>query len=130
VNSRSDEQLRSPNEVNNTKDCKPEATHHGNPVVPCGLVAWSLFNDTYSFARGNEMLMVHKRGISWRSERDNIFGKQVFPRNFQNGSVIGGGTLDPRIPVSLVELCCWNTGQLSCFGLSVKICLSFLESEV
>jgi hypothetical protein len=112
VNSRSDEQLRSPNEVNNTKDCKPEATHHGNPVVPCGLVAWSLFNDTYSFARGNEMLMVHKRGISWRSERDNIFGKQVFPRNFQNGSVIGGGTLDPRIPVSLVELCYQNTCSL------------------
>jgi hypothetical protein len=112
VNSRSDEQLRSPNEVNNTKDCKPEATHHGNPVVPCGLVAWSLFNDTYSFARGNEVLRVHKRGISWRSERDNIFGKQVFPRNFQNGSVIGGGTLDPRIPVSLVELCYQNTCSL------------------
>ncbi|RLN35501.1 ALA-interacting subunit 5-like [Panicum miliaceum] len=98
VTSRSDKQLRSPNEVSNTKSCKPEATEHGSPIVPCGLVAWSLFNDTYSFARGNEVLMVQKRGISWRSEREGIFGKQVYPRNFQNGTLIGGGTLDPRIP--------------------------------
>ena len=104
MTSRSDKQLRSPNEINNTESCKPEATEHGSPVVPCGLVAWSLFNDTYSFARGNEVLMVHKRGISWRSEREDIFGKQVFPRNFQNGTLIGGGTLDPRIPVSSVGL--------------------------
>uniref|UniRef100_K3ZUR4 ALA-interacting subunit n=1 Tax=Setaria italica TaxID=4555 RepID=K3ZUR4_SETIT len=98
VTSRNDKQLRSPEEVNTTQYCKPEATHHGNPVVPCGLVAWSLFNDTYSFTRGNEVLMVNKRGISWRSERGDIFGKRVFPRNFQNGTLIGGGTLDPRIP--------------------------------
>ncbi|CAN6198921.1 unnamed protein product [Urochloa humidicola] len=103
VKSRNDKQLRSPEEVNNTQYCKPEANHHGNPVVPCGLVAWSLFNDTYSFARGNEALMVHKRGISWRSEREDIFGNRVFPRNFQNGALIGGGTLDPRIPLSRQE---------------------------
>ncbi|CAL5086845.1 unnamed protein product [Urochloa decumbens] len=103
VKSRNDKQLRSPEEVNNTQYCKPEATHHGNPVVPCGLVAWSLFNDTYSFTRGNEALMVHKRGISWRSEREDIFGNRVFPRNFQNGALIGGGTLDPRIPLSRQE---------------------------
>ncbi|KAJ1290819.1 hypothetical protein BS78_02G272300 [Paspalum vaginatum] len=100
VKSRNNMQLRNPKEVNNTQYCKPEATEHGSPIVPCGLVAWSLFNDTYSFARGNEALIVNKRGISWRSEREVIFGNRVFPKNFQNGSLIGGGTLDPNIPLS------------------------------
>lgn len=100
VKSRNDRQLSDPKEVNNTQYCKPEATEHGSPVVPCGLVAWSLFNDTYRFARGNEALIVNKRGISWRSEREVIFGNRVFPSNFQNGPLIGGGTLDPTIPLS------------------------------
>ena len=69
--------------------------------------------------------MVHKRGISWRSEREDIFGKQVFPRNFQNGTLIGGGTLDPRIPVSSVVLITRTGELLSYFGLSVKTSLIF-----
>ena len=103
-----------------TKTCSPEATANGGgPIVPCGLVAWSLFNDTYSFARGNKALRVHKRGISWRSEREHIFGKQVFPRNFQKGALIGGGALDPRIPVSTSGACYWKAGLL----LSIIYCL-------
>ncbi|XP_062199843.1 ALA-interacting subunit 5-like isoform X2 [Phragmites australis] len=103
VKSRSNNQLRDPKMVSDTKSCKPEATESGNPIVPCGLVAWSLFNDTYSFARGNEMLMVNKKGISWRSEREHIFGKHVYPKNFQNGTLIGGGRLDPSKPLSKQE---------------------------
>ncbi|KAL6601425.1 hypothetical protein ACP70R_044645 [Stipagrostis hirtigluma subsp. patula] len=103
MKSRSDMQLRNPKKVDDTRLCKPEATVHGNPIVPCGLIAWSLFNDTYSFARGDKMLMVNKQGISWRSEREHIFGKHVYPRNFQNGSLIGGGSLDPTKPLSKQE---------------------------
>ena len=119
MKSRNNKQLINPKEANNTQYCKPEATEHGSPVVPCGLVAWSLFNDTYSFARGNKALRVHKRGISWRSEREHIFGKQVFPRNFQKGALIGGGTLDPGIPVSTSGACYWKAGLL----LSIIYCL-------
>ncbi|VAI21702.1 unnamed protein product [Triticum turgidum subsp. durum] len=108
-------QLSDPKEEANAdiKDCKPEAyAGKGIPVVPCGLVAWSLFNDTYSFARrprraggigGGEALRVIKSGISWRSERERLFGKHVYPKNFQNGSLVGGGRLDPRKPLSEQE---------------------------
>jgi hypothetical protein len=72
-------------------------------------VAWSLFNDTCSFARGNETLAVNKRGISWRSERDHLFSKHVYPRNFQSGGLIGCGTLDPSKPVSSSGTCSWNS---------------------
>ncbi|PUZ71955.1 hypothetical protein GQ55_2G355400 [Panicum hallii var. hallii] len=101
--SRNIRQLRDPKSANDTRRCKPEATANGSPIVPCGLVAWSLFNDTYSFARRNETLAVNKRGISWRSERDHLFGKHVYPRNFQSGGLIGGGTLDPSKPLSEQE---------------------------
>ena len=84
-----------------TKTCSPEATANGGgPIVPCGLVAWSLFNDTYCFARGNETLAVNRQGISWRSDRGHLFGNRVYPRNFQIGALVGGGTLDPNKSVS------------------------------
>uniref|UniRef100_A0ACD5XVT3 Uncharacterized protein n=1 Tax=Avena sativa TaxID=4498 RepID=A0ACD5XVT3_AVESA len=109
--SRSDAQLQDPKQAAaSTEFCKPEAySSKGSPIVPCGLVAWSLFNDTYSFARrrrrgGNtEALTVIKSGISWRSDRERLFGKQVFPKNFQNGSLVGGGQLDPTKPLSEQE---------------------------
>ena len=96
MKSRNDKQLINPKEANNTQYCKPEATEHGSPVVPCGLVAWSLFNDTYGFARRNETLAVNRQGISWRSDRGHLFGNRVYPRNFQIGALVGGGTLDPN----------------------------------
>ncbi|KAI3669802.1 hypothetical protein L6452_41219 [Arctium lappa] len=68
------------------------------------LVAWSLFNDTYSFSTGsNQQLPVHKRHISWKSDREDKFGSDVFPKNFQNGSLIGGGRLNESKPLSEQE---------------------------
>ncbi|KAG4946874.1 hypothetical protein JHK87_042881 [Glycine soja] len=48
---------------------------HDLPIVPCGLMAWSLFNDTYTFSRSSSEL--------------------------KNGTFIGGGKLDPSIPLLL-----------------------------
>ncbi|GMH07951.1 hypothetical protein Nepgr_009791 [Nepenthes gracilis] len=94
VKSRSDEQLRDNHSASEVSSCKPEDTANGNPIVPCGLIAWSLFNDTYSFAINNRNLTVNKKGISWKSDRDHKFGKDVYPKNFQNGTLIGGAHLN------------------------------------
>lgn len=101
MKSRQDGQLRSPKDEHDVKSCTPEDTIGGEPIVPCGLIAWSLFNDTYDFTRNNQKLPVNKKGISWKSDRDSKFGKNVFPKNFQKGSPIGGKSLDQEIPVSL-----------------------------
>lgn len=101
VKSRSDKQLLYGLKYNGTSYCKPEDSNNGLPIVPCGLIAWSLFNDTYSFSRGTSALKVNRKNISWKSDRDHKFGKEVYPFNFQNGSLIGGGNLDPNIPVSI-----------------------------
>ncbi|XP_010537817.1 PREDICTED: putative ALA-interacting subunit 4 isoform X2 [Tarenaya hassleriana] len=103
VKSRSDAQLRDPNHLNDVSSCAPEDIAFGEPIVPCGLVAWSLFNDTYDFTKNHQHLPVNKKGISWKSDREKKFGKDVFPKNFQKGSLIGGGSLNPNIPLSEQE---------------------------
>ncbi|XP_015076787.1 ALA-interacting subunit 3-like [Solanum pennellii] len=98
VKSRSDQQLKSASRRDDTGTCDPEDRVNGLPIVPCGLIAWSLFNDTYNFSivnnnNNNKRLDVNKNGIAWKSDRDHKFGKDVFPSNFQNGTLIGGGKL-------------------------------------
>ena len=101
VKSRSDQQLRSAKSENDTDDCKPEESANGSSIVPCGLIAWSLFNDTYSFSVNNSPLQLNKKDISWKSDREHKFGKDVYPKNFQNGTLKGGASLNESIPVSL-----------------------------
>ncbi|KAJ4841083.1 putative ALA-interacting subunit 2 [Turnera subulata] len=100
VKSRSDKQLLRGLEYTDSSSCKPEESNNGLPVVPCGLIAWSLFNDTYQFVRNSAKLRINRKNISWKSDREHKFGKHVYPLNFQNGSLIGGGQLDPSIPLS------------------------------
>ncbi|XP_050234865.1 putative ALA-interacting subunit 2 [Mercurialis annua] len=100
VKSRSDQQLLHGLMYNDTSSCKPEESDNGLPIVPCGLIAWSLFNDTYTFIKGTEELRVNRKNIAWKSDREHKFGKQVYPFNFQNGTLIGGGNLDLHIPLS------------------------------
>ncbi|XP_059440413.1 putative ALA-interacting subunit 2 [Corylus avellana] len=100
VKNRNDQQLLHGLKYNDSSSCKPEQSSNGLPVVPCGLIAWSLFNDTYKFIRGRSELKVNRKNIAWKSDRDHKFGKHVYPFNFQNGTLIGGGRLDPSIPLS------------------------------
>ncbi|XP_042509885.1 ALA-interacting subunit 3 [Macadamia integrifolia] len=93
VKSRNDAQLMDKKNADTTTGCDPEATVNGSAIVPCGLIAWSLFNDTYSFSLKNRQLQVNKTGISWKSDRDHKFGSNVYPKNFQKGPLKGGKTL-------------------------------------
>ncbi|RZC74920.1 hypothetical protein C5167_050399 [Papaver somniferum] len=104
VKSRSDKQLRSKAYERDTSTCDPEGTlPHDIPIVPCGLIAWSLFNDTYGFFVDNQSIDVSKKNIAWKSDKDKKFGKDVFPKNFQSGSLIGGAKLNKSIPLSEQE---------------------------
>ncbi|GFS36168.1 ALA-interacting subunit 1 [Actinidia rufa] len=106
VKSRSDKQLRSKANEFETKDCSPEATvlvsNKEMPIVPCGLIAWSMFNDTYGFSLNDKAIQVNKKGIAWKSDREYKFGSDVYPKKFQSG-VIGGAKLDENIPLSQQE---------------------------
>ncbi|XP_009389166.2 ALA-interacting subunit 5 isoform X1 [Musa acuminata AAA Group] len=104
VKSRSDKQLRSKASEKVTTNCAPEATtSDGSVIVPCGLIAWSLFNDTYSFAIDSKTIEVNKKNIAWQSDKEHKFGNNVYPKNFQMGGLIGGAKLNASIPLSEQE---------------------------
>lgn len=101
MKSRNDEQYRSPSESEHTGNCEPEARNSaGQPIVPCGLVAWSMFNDTYTLTRNDVALPVNKKDIAWNSDKSHKFGGNVYPKNFQSKGLIGGAKLNETIPVS------------------------------
>ncbi|KAL5217998.1 hypothetical protein ABZP36_018682 [Zizania latifolia] len=108
VKSRSDKQLRYKNAVHVTKDCHFEGnTDDGAPIVSCGLIAWSMFNDTFAIS-------VNKKTIE--SDRNNKFGSDIYPTNFQKGSLIGGAKLNESIPLSEQDLIVWmRTAALPTF---------------
>lgn len=110
VKSRSDKQLLNgySTSSSDTDSCKPEQLLGGNdsfPIFPCGLIAWSLFNDTYNISASGQQLTINKKGISWKSDREHKFGNFTplyFPNNLprdQNGSLIGGASLDADKPL-------------------------------
>ncbi|XP_022143384.1 ALA-interacting subunit 5-like [Momordica charantia] len=104
VKSRSDTQLRSRAAEADTKTCAPESTiGNGAPIVPCGLIAWSLFNDTYGFSMKNKVLDVSKKDIAWKSDQEKKFGSDVYPKNFQTEGLIGGAKLNASLPLSQQE---------------------------
>ncbi|KAK1415702.1 hypothetical protein QVD17_31487 [Tagetes erecta] len=104
VKSRSDKQLRDPDDEDETKSCYPEAnTADDKPIVPCGLIAWSLFNDTYKLSTKNKAITIDKKGIAWKSDIKAKFGSDVYPKNFQKGKLIGGAKLDEKKPLSEQE---------------------------
>eukprot|EP00238_Polyblepharides_amylifera_P011455 CAMPEP_0196576520 /NCGR_PEP_ID=MMETSP1081-20130531/5748_1 /TAXON_ID=36882 /ORGANISM="Pyramimonas amylifera, Strain CCMP720" /LENGTH=380 /DNA_ID=CAMNT_0041895139 /DNA_START=73 /DNA_END=1215 /DNA_ORIENTATION=- len=87
-------------------DCSPQDEQEGTEeeIIPCGLIAWSYFNDTYTFtlkpAGSNiseeqaEPLAVDEKGIAWRSDVNEKFG-HFKAENFNNiPEYRGGGTID------------------------------------
>ncbi|XP_073036352.1 ALA-interacting subunit 3-like [Primulina eburnea] len=104
VKSRSDEQYKSPENEQKTKTCEPEAFNDDRkPIVPCGLVAWSLFNDTYTISINGNSIPINKKDIAWRSDRTHKFGSNVYPKNFQTRGLVGGAKLNESIPLSEQE---------------------------
>lgn len=102
VNGRSDEQLNGENpSANSLEDCEPRLFLNGSRdrvINPCGLTAWSFFNDTFrvfhSDALAVEELDVRQKGIAWRSDLDHKFAAYE-PQNFNTIPALrGGGSID------------------------------------
>jgi len=80
VKSRNDEQLRgdSVTSWSSLDDCDPIKSENNDHdpkkyYLPCGLIAWSLFNDTFVLRDGNESIPLRKKGIAWSSDVKDKF---------------------------------------------------------
>jgi hypothetical protein len=87
VKSRSDPQL-SGDDISSVSSCDPLDSYSGVPLYPCGLIANSVFNDTFTatLTVGNTTVAMTealgtwvKTGISWKSDRDKKFKKMDAP---------------------------------------------------
>ncbi|XP_027351100.1 ALA-interacting subunit 3-like [Abrus precatorius] len=105
VKSRDAKQLRNKAYENEVSTCSPEdyTTNGHQPIVPCGLIAWSLFNDTYKLSNNDKDLEINKKNIAWKSDKSAKFGSDVYPKNFQAGGLVGGARLNESIPLSEQE---------------------------
>jgi len=75
VKSRNDEQLRGDivKSYSSLEDCDPlksvDGSHDSSKFyLPCGLIAWSLFNDTFALRSDNSSIPLRKNGIAWSSD--------------------------------------------------------------
>jgi len=83
VKSRSDRQLRGEKGLKPSQltDCVPRAYADpdgeddlNNVINPCGLISWSLFNDTFSLTDPNgKAVPLGKKGIAWQSDVEDKF---------------------------------------------------------
>ena len=120
VKSRDASQLRGDSIVG-SEDCGSQrflGSDTSRPIVPCGLSAWSMFNDTYTLKIPSPIVDVHampianctsgggqaycdvpvrETGIAWNLDQRENFG-QVVPQNFNLGDPLfkgyrGGSTV-------------------------------------
>ncbi|KAL7275062.1 alkylphosphocholine resistance protein lem3 [Rhizina undulata] len=79
---------RTLNQLNKADDCSPLVRNdEGKPYYPCGLIANSLFNDTFTSptllnvpggsTQKNETYVMTNKGISWTSDKER-FGKTKY----------------------------------------------------
>ncbi|EFA86692.1 hypothetical protein PPL_00494 [Heterostelium album PN500] len=80
VKSRNDDQLRGivVTDYDKLKDCDPyisvnDSSNPANFYLPCGLIARSMFNDTFSLQQNNISIPLQKKGIAWSSDVDKKF---------------------------------------------------------
>lgn len=95
--------------------CAPEKeTADGAPIVPCGLAAWSLFNDTFTDWRlttgppagqagggagTTAPLTVDSSSIAWPSDARHLYGP-VAPQNFNVDPASRGGGAAAGVPLN------------------------------
>ncbi|GMH42768.1 hypothetical protein BSKO_10687 [Bryopsis sp. KO-2023] len=106
VKSRSDEQLIGENpSSSDLKDCEPRLKLNKSAIInPCGLTAWSLFNDTYDISTVDpdtrsplHRLDIKSDSIAWESDVDHKFADYT-PENFNTiESKRGGGEIQGSV---------------------------------
>ena len=78
-----------------------DALPNNGVINPCGLQAWSYFNDTFSgFTINAGVLPVDDSELVWASDRETFFGDYVAENLNTVPGLEGGGALDSKVSQS------------------------------
>ena len=119
VKSRSDDQLRG--EPVSGSTCAPElervnaTTGEKTTINPCGLMAWSYFNDTYAVAVDGESIAVNETDIAWRSDLKYKFTDATTNAHNDDVATRGGGAVAGSPSVDEYFVVWMRTAALSDF---------------
>jgi hypothetical protein len=70
--------------------CDPKNTVNGEKINPCGLAAWSTFNDTFTVNVDGLPRAVSDKDISWKGDREFKFANYV-PTHVNDDPATRGG---------------------------------------
>ena len=83
------------------------------PAVPCGLVAKSVFNDTYLFQKKDGTnIPINEKGIAWQSDIDYKF------KNVPNNTVVNNVTKTSWKQIQWIDM---TDGKIHVFVLLIVI---------
>ncbi|XWS19878.1 hypothetical protein CRYUN_Cryun31cG0054000 [Craigia yunnanensis] len=100
VKSRSDLQLLHGQKYHDTSSCHPVEFNNYRPIVPCRLIAWSfLMIHLHLFVREQNSRSTG-RTLPGRVTGITCLERMYILSIYKNGTLIGGGKLNPRIPLS------------------------------
>jgi len=98
VKSRSEAQLLGKIETEvTTSDCQPFAIDKetSKPIVPCGAIANSLFNDSISLTKDDNPITLIRTGIAWESDKKYKFQNPELPANMTLEQYLMEKTVSP-----------------------------------
>ena len=97
VRSRSNEQLMGQRE-NGGDVCDPKRTTiDGEDINPCGLAAWSTFNDTFAVNVDGQPRAVSTKDISWKGDRKFKFANYVAKNVNEDPATRGGKKIEGTV---------------------------------
>ncbi|GMH37301.1 hypothetical protein BSKO_05174 [Bryopsis sp. KO-2023] len=87
-----------------TTACDPKRMLDDKPIFPCGLIASSLFNDTYDLSIDETKTEIDGKGISWEWDRKYLYGDGEaknfnLPKTRDGGTIVGALDKDERFMV-------------------------------
>lgn len=83
--------------VVNTQDGnQPSNPPPGSIINPCGLIAWSVFNDSFELRNQSVTINMTSSGIAWPSDKSMKFKNQQ--PSINNGVVVRNGTTGQNFP--------------------------------
>jgi hypothetical protein len=73
------------------------STESGGEIKPCGVQAWSYFNDSYAVALDGAAVDIDETNISWKSDRKYRFGSYAAENLNDDAATRGGSPVSGNI---------------------------------